>query len=130
MRTWMRWTARLRGPRPPDGTEDRTMPVLGVEEIEVAALGLPRSERARLIRKLLETTEDLTDEEVAPAGVEEITPADVEEIAHFGAEEPQRPEAVGGIHQAGDNRPVDDLLREARAKLKGFTRPRRPEPPA
>jgi hypothetical protein len=110
----LRWFSRQRDLPPPDTTEDRTTQVLGIGEIEAAALKLPRSERARLIRKLLETTEDLTDEEVVPVIV---------------AEE-RRPDAAAGIREVGDNRPVDDVLRDARARLKGFTRPRRTEPPA
>ena len=74
---------------------------MSTEELEVEALKLAPQERARLAQKLLESLESLSDDENARLWVEEAERRD----------------------QAWDvdptiGRPVNDVLRDARARLK------------
>ncbi len=78
------------------------MSLVSIEEIEVEALKLDPKERARLAGKLLESLEDLSNEE----------------SARIWGEEAQRRDADWDLHEGSDNRPARDVLRDARAKLK------------
>jgi hypothetical protein len=72
---------------------------MSTEELETEALKLPPQERARLAERLLQSLENLTDEE----------------NAQLWAEEAQRRDAAWENSKA---RPAADVVREARAKLK------------
>jgi hypothetical protein len=78
------------------------MSFVSIEDIEAEALKLNPKERARLAGKLLESLEDLSDEE----------------STRIWAEEAQRRDADWDLHEGSGSRPVRDVLRDARAKLK------------
>ena len=75
---------------------------MSIEKIEAEALKLKPKERARLAGKLLESLEDLSDEE----------------SARIWGEEAQRRDAEWDVHEGSGSRPVRDVLRDARTKLK------------
>ena len=72
-----------------------------IEELEAQALKLDPKGRARLAGKLLESLEDLSEEE----------------NAQLWADEAQRRDADLDSHP-GSARPADEVLREARSRLK------------
>jgi len=74
---------------------------MSIEEIEAEALKLDPKGRAKLAEKLLESLEQLSDEENARLWAEEAERRDQEWDA-----------------KAGVGRPLRDVLRGARAKLK------------
>ena len=78
------------------------MQLMSIDEIEVEALKLKPKERARLAGRLLESLEDLSDEE----------------SARIWGEEAERRDADWDVHEGSGSRPVRDVLRDARAKLK------------
>ena len=78
------------------------MQVMSIEEIEAEALKLKPKERARLAGKLLESLEDLSDEE----------------SARIWGEEAQRRDADWDVDEGSGSRPLREVLRDARAKLK------------
>ena len=78
------------------------MSFVSIEDIEAKALKLSPKERARLAGRLLESLEDLSGEE----------------SARIWAEEAQRRDADWDVHEGRGSRPVRDVLRDARAKLK------------
>ena len=71
------------------------------EELEAQALKLDPKARARLAGKLLKSLEDLSEEE----------------NAQFWAEEAERRDADLDVHP-GSGRPADEVLRDARSRLK------------
>jgi hypothetical protein len=77
------------------------MQVMSIEEIEAAALKLKPKEWARLAGKLLESLEDLSDEE----------------STRTWGKEAQRREADWDVHEGSGSRPLRDVLRDARARL-------------
>ena len=78
------------------------MSFVSIEDVEAEALKLSPKERARLAGKLLESLEDLSDEESARVWAEEV----------------QRRDADWDLNKGRGSRPVRDVLRDARAKLK------------
>ena len=78
------------------------MRLMSIEEIEAEALRLNPKERSRLAGKLLESLEDLSDEE----------------SARIWGEEAERRDADWGVHEGSGSRSARDVLRDARAKLK------------
>jgi broad specificity phosphatase PhoE len=77
------------------------MQVMGIEEIESEALKLDPTARARLAERLLESLELLSDEETK----------------RLWAEEAERRNADWD-RSPGSARPVADMLRQARSRLK------------
>jgi broad specificity phosphatase PhoE len=75
------------------------MPAMSIEELEAEALKLEPSVRARLAERLLRSLEMLTDEESARLWAEEAERRDAE------------------WDQAAGDRPAQDVLRDARARL-------------
>lgn len=78
------------------------MSFVGIEDIEAKALKLSPKERARLAGKLLESLEELSSEEGD----------------RIWAEEALRRDADWDVREGRGGRPVRDVLRDARAKLK------------
>ena len=77
------------------------MSFVSIEDFEAEALKLDPKERARLVGKLLESLEELSSEE----------------NARIWAEEAQRRDSEWDVHEGRGNRPLRDVLRDARAKL-------------
>lgn len=72
-----------------------------IEELEAQALKLDPKARARLAGKLLKSLEDLTEQENAQLWAEEAERRDADLDAH-----------------PGSGRPADEVLRDARSRLK------------
>ena len=77
------------------------MSFVSIEDIEAEALKLSPKERARLAGRLLESLEDLSGDETA----------------RIWAEEAQRRDTDGDVHEGRGSRPAHEVLRDARAKL-------------
>ena len=78
------------------------MSFVSIEDLEAKALKLNPKERARLAGKLLESLEQLSSEE----------------SDRIWAEEAQRRDADWDVRERRGGRPIRDVLRDARAKLK------------
>ena len=78
------------------------MSFVSIEDIESKALKLSPKDRARLAGKLLESLEDLSSEE----------------SDRIWAEEAQRRDADWDVRAGRGGRPIRDVLRDARSKLK------------